>query len=422
VDVERNAKVKVNYSLSSPNQRWRCATRIFERLVPVCALISLMIAVPALGQDTVKVGVLQSLTGTMAISEVTVKNATMLAIDQINAAGGVNGKKIEAIVEDGASEPAMFAQKAQKLLEEDKVVTVFGGWTSASRKAMLPVFERFHGLLWYPVQFEGNECSPDIMYSGAQPNQQILPALDWAKQKGYKRYFLLGSDYVFPRTANLILKKHIIHDGLEVADEEYVPLGGTDFSAVINKIQEAKPDIIFNTLNGDSNVSFFKQMAGAGLSSAKLPVMSFSIAEPEAKAMGPSLVEGSYAAWNYFQTLDDPASKKFVAAYKEQYGADSVVDDPMAHGYLDVYTWAAAVRAAGSFAPDKVRHAAVKLPWQDIVMGKTKFASNQSLYQTAYVGQLDAAGQFKILWDSGKPIFPQPYDPLAFPGKKCVIH
>jgi urea transport system substrate-binding protein len=151
-------------------------------------------------------------------------------------------------------------------------------------------------------------------------------------------------------------------------------------------------------------------------------VMSFSIAEPEAKAMGPSLVEGSYAAWNYFQTLDDPASKKFVAAYKEQYGADSVVDDPMAHGYLDVYTWAAAVHAAGSFVPDKVRSAAVKLHWQDIVMGKTKFALNQSLYQTAYVGQLDSAGQFKILWDSGKPIFPEPYDPLAFPGKKCIIH
>jgi urea transport system substrate-binding protein len=378
--------------------------------------------VPALAQETVKVGVLQSLTGTMAISEVTVKNATMLAIDEINAAGGINGKKIEAVVEDGASEPSMFAQKAQKLIQEDKVVTVFGGWTSASRKAMLPVFERFHGLLWYPVQFEGNECSPDIMYSGAQPNQQILPALDWAKLKGYKRYFLLGSDYVFPRTANLILKKHIVHDGLEVAGEEYVPLGGTDFSAIVNKIQAAKPDVIFNTLNGDSNVSFFKQMAGAGFSSAKLPVMSFSIAEPEAKAMGPSLVEGSYAAWNYFQTLDDSASKKFTAAYKEKYGADSVVDDPMAHGYLDVYAWAAAVHAAGSFAPDKVRSAAVKLPWQDIVMGKTRFALNQSLYQTAYVGQLDSSGQFNILWHSGKPIFPEPYDPLAFPGKKCVIH
>ncbi|HUY27572.1 MAG TPA: urea ABC transporter substrate-binding protein [Candidatus Binataceae bacterium] len=393
--------------------------------IGVLALVGALGAIRATAHaddSTVKVGVLHSLTGTMAISEVTVKNATMLAIDEINAAGGVNGKQISPVVEDGASEPAMFAQKAQKLIQEDKVVTVFGGWTSASRKAMLPVFERFHGLLWYPVQFEGNECSPDIMYSGAQPNQQILPALDWAKQKGYKKYFLLGSDYVFPRTANLILKKHIIHDGLTVVDEEYVPLGGTDFSAIVNKIQAAKPDVIFNTLNGDSNVSFFKQMAAAGLPSSKLPVMSFSIAEPEAKAMGPSLVQGSYAAWNYFQSLDDPASKKFVAAYKAKFGADSVVDDPMAHGYLDVYVWAAAAEKTKSFNIDKVRRAAVSLEWKDIVMGKTKFAANQSLYQTAYVGQLDPEGQFNILWHSDKPIFPEPYDSLAFPGKKCVIH
>jgi urea transport system substrate-binding protein len=413
---------KVKDPLKSSIKKRKSTVQRLADVALICGALGLLLQGHAFGQDTVKVGVLHSLTGTMAISEVTVKNATMLAIDEINAAGGINGKQIAPVVEDGASEPGTFAQKAQKLIEEDNVVTVFGGWTSASRKAMLPVFQRLHGLLWYPVQFEGNECSPDIMYSGAQPNQQILPALDWAKQKGYKRYFLLGSDYVFPRTANLILKKHITHDGMELAGEEYVPLGGTDFSAIVNKIQAAKPDIVFNTLNGDSNVSFFKQMAAAGLPSSKLPVMSFSIAEPEAKAMGPSLVEGSYAAWNYFQTLDDPASKKFVAAYQAKFGADSVVDDPMAHGYLDVYEWAAAATAAKSFDPAKVRAAAVKLPWKDIVMGKTKFAANQSLYQTAYVGQLDPSGQFNILWNSGKPIYPEPYDPLAFPGKKCVIH
>jgi urea transport system substrate-binding protein len=370
--------------------------------------------------DTVDVGVLQSLTGTMAISEVTVKNATLLAIDQINAKGGVLGKKIVPIVEDGASDPSMFAQKAQKLIEQDKVATVFGGWTSASRKAMLPVFERFHGLLWYPVQFEGNECSPDIMYSGAQPNQQILPALEWAEQKGDKSIFLLGSDYVFPRTANLILKKHIIHDGGTVAGEEYVPLGGTDFSAVINKIKLAKPQIIFNTLNGDSNVSFFKQMAAAGLPSSKLPVMSFSIAEQEAKAIGPSLLEGSYAAWNYFESLPDPVNKKFVAAYQAKYPG-SPVDDPMAHGYLDVYAWAAAVTKAGSFDPEKVRKAAVTLAYSDVGLGETKFAGNQSLVQTGYVAQLMPDGQFKILWQSKGPIVPVPYDPLSFPGKTCVL-
>jgi urea transport system substrate-binding protein len=376
----------------------------------------------AAGDDTIKVGVLQSLSGTMAISEVTVKNAEIMAIDEINASGGILGKRVSAVVEDGASDPATFAQKAGKLLESDKVVTVFGGWTSASRKAMLPVFERDKGLLWYPVQFEGNECSADIMYSGAQPNQQILPAFQWAKAQGYKSYFLVGSDYVFPRTANLILKKHIEDAHLTVAGEEYQPLGGTDFSGVIAKIRAAKPAIIFNTLNGDSNVAFFKQMAAAGLTSDKLPVMSFSIGEQEAKAMGPSLVEGSYAAWNYFQTLSSPENAKFVAAYKAKFGADAVVTDPMVHGYIDVYLWKAAVEKAHSFDPAKVRAAAVSMASVATPLGLVKFAANNSLVQTAYIGKADPSGQFKILWSSKAAVQPDPYDRLAFPGKTCVIH
>src|SRR6201995_1548862 len=319
-------------------------------------LVTAMLAGAA--RADVKVGVLQSLSGTMAISEVTVKNAEMMAIAEINAGGGVMGQKIAPVVEDGASDPAIFSKKATKLVQSDGVVTVFGGWTSASRKAMLPVFQRLKSLLWYPVQFEGNECSPNIMYSGAQPNQQIVPALTWAEEKGYKTYFLVGSDYVFPRTANLILKKHIEKDKLKTAGEEYVPLGGTDFSAVIAKIQASKPDVIYSTLNGDSNVSFFKQMAAIG---SKIPVMSFSIGEQEAQAMGPSLVQGSYAAWNYFQSIDTPANKKFVAAYQAKYGAKPAGTDPMVHGYVDVYIWKAAVEKAGSFDIDKVRKAAVGL-------------------------------------------------------------
>lgn len=394
--------------------------KAMKAIVPcVCGLL-MSPASPA-QEKTVKVGVLHSLSGTMAISEVTVKNATLLAIDQINAQGGVLGRQIVPVIEDGASDPAIFSQKAQKLIQEDKVVTVFGGWTSASRKAMLPVFERFHSLLWYPVQFEGNECSPDIMYSGAQPNQQILPALDWAFEKGKKHIFLLGSDYVFPRTANLILKKHIVHDGGTVVGEEYVPLGGTDFSSIITKIRVAKPDIIFNTLNGDSNVSFFKQMAAAGITEAQIPVMSFSIAEQEAKAMGPSLVNGSYAAWNYFESLNNTMNKQFIAAYRKKYGQDSVIDDPMVHGYVDVYIWAAAVKKAGSFDPQAVRKAATQLGWTGTAMGPIQFADNQSLYQTAYVGQLEPSGQFSILWQSKEPLRPEPYDALAFPGRSCVI-
>jgi urea transport system substrate-binding protein len=372
-------------------------------------------------QADVKVGVLQSLSGTMAISEVTVKNAEMMAIDEINAAGGVMGQKIKPVVEDGASDPAIFSQKATKLVQSDGVVTVFGGWTSASRKAMLPVFQRLKSLLWYPVQFEGNECSPNIMYSGAQPNQQIVPALTWAEEKGYKSYFLIGSDYVFPRTANLILKKHIAKDKLSVVGEEYVPLGGTDFSAVIAKIQAAKPAIIFSTLNGDSNVSFFKQMSAAGLPSTKLPVMSFSIGEQEAQAMGPSLVKDSYAGWNYFQSEPGDANKKFVAAYQAKFGKGAAVTDPMVHGYLDVYVWKAAVEKAKSFDVDKVRAAAVGLPVPS-PMGVVKFAANQSLYQPALVGKLDPKGQFTIEWQSKGQIAPDPYDPVAFPGKACKLH
>lgn len=378
-------------------------------------------AAPEAVENAVKVGVLQSLTGTMAISEITVKNAEILAIDEINAAGGVLGKTIVPIVEDGASEPSIFAQKASKLIQDSGVVTVFGGWTSASRKAMLPVFERTKNLLWYPVQFEGNECSANIMYSGAQPNQQILPALAWAADAGYKSYFLIGSDYVFPRTANLILKKHIADRGLTAAGEAYVPLGGTDFSGVVAKIQSAKPDIIFNTLNGDSNVAFFKQMKAAGVTSETLPVMSFSIAEQEAQAMGAELVEGSYATWNYFQSLDTPANQAFVSAYQAAFGADAAITDPMVHGYLNVYAWKAAAQAAQSFDPDAVRKAAVSLGSIDTPMGSVSFAPNQSLNQTAYVGKIDGTGQFEIIWDSGADIAPEPYDPLSFPGRSCAL-
>ncbi|MBI1358605.1 MAG: urea ABC transporter substrate-binding protein [Acidobacteria bacterium] len=368
--------------------------------------------------DSIPVGVLHSLTGTMAISEIPVRDATLLAIQEINAAGGVLGKPLEPIVEDGASEPATFAQKAQKLIQQDHAAAVFGGWTSASRKAMLPVFEANKALLWYPVQFEGNECSPNIFYLGAQPNQQILPALDWSFEQKLTKIYLLGSDYVFPRTANLILKKHIEDRGGVVAGEDYVPLGGTDFSSVINKIKAAGPQIIFNTLNGDSNVAFFKQLQAEGLTAEALPVISFSIAEQEAKAMGPSLVAGHYAAWNYFQSLPGAPNEKFVAAYRAAYGADQVVDDPMEAGYVAVYLWRQAVEKAGSTDPEAVRKAAWGLT-MDAPEGPVGIADNQSLSKAVRVGKLLPDGQFEVIWGTDAPVAPEPYDPLAFPGKSC---
>ncbi len=389
-----------------------------------CAAVSFAIA-PAVSFSSsskkVKVGVLHSLSGTMAISEVEVKNSTLLAIEEINKRGGVMGHIIEPVIEDGASDPATFAQKAQKLILRDEVVTVFGGWTSASRKAMLPVFEKHNHLLWYPVQFEGNECSPNIIYTGAQPNQQILPALEWALKQGYKKIFLVGSDYVFPRTANLILRKHIQKRGANVVGEEYVPLGGTDFSAVVNKIRQAKPDIVFNTINGDSNVAFFKQMVSAGIGPKTVPVISFSIAEQEAKAIGIPLLEGSYAAWNYFMSLRNRSNEEFIRSYKAKYGSNSLITDPMAHGYMNVHLWKMAVEKAKTFDPKVVRKIATELPWVDSPFGKIKIAKNQSLYQTAYIGKLGSDGQFSIIWSSKEPISPEPYDPVVFPGKKCVL-
>lgn len=381
--------------------------------------IILLLLTGAVAQESVDVGVLHSLSGTMAISEVAVANATMLAIEEINEAGGVLGAQLVPTLEDGASEPAIFSQKAAKLIEEDGVVTVFGGWTSASRQAMLPVFERTENLLWYPVQFEGNECSPNIMYSGAQPNQQALPALDWAFEQGYTRFFLIGSDYVYPQTANFILNTHIADRGGEVLGEEYIPLGDTNFSSVINKVRAAEPELIFNTLNGDSNVAFFKQLEAAGFDSETLPVMSFSIAEQEAQAMGVELVEGNYAAWNYFQSLENDANAAFIEAYRAAYGEDAVITDPMMHGYINVYLWKAAVEAAGMFDIDAVREAAYGLVLEDTPMGTVTIDSNQSIFQTVYVGQIGADGQFDIIWDSGDAVEPEPYDPLAFPGNTC---
>lgn len=388
------------------------------RSVSATLSLSLLLSSAAGAQGTVKVGVLHSLTGTMAISEITVANAAQLAVDEINAKGGVLGKKIQVVKEDGASDWPTFATKAEKLLTQDKVAAVFGGWTSASRKAMLPVFEKNKGLLFYPVQFEGNECSPNIIYTGAQPNQQALPALEWALSKGHKNIFLLGSDYVYPRTANLILKKHIAAKGTKLAGEEYVALGGTEFSSVINKIKSAKPDVIINTLNGDSNVSFFKQYQAAGYSAGTLPVISFSIAEQEAQSIGPALLKGQYATWNYFQSLPNAANKKFVAAYQAKYGKGAAITDPMAHAYMDVYLWKAAVEKAKSFDAAAVRKAIVGVSLQS-PLGKITVAPNGSLIQAVYTGQSGAGGQFKVVAQSKGVVAPQPYDAMAFPGKRC---
>ncbi|CAH1222865.1 Aliphatic amidase expression-regulating protein [Paenibacillus plantiphilus] len=357
----------------------------------------------------IKVGILHSLSGTMAISEVSVKEAEMMAIDEINAKGGVLGKKLVPVVEDGASDWPTFAEKARKLISEDGVATVFGGWTSASRKAMLPVFEELNGLLWYPVQYEGLEASPNIFYTGATTNQQIVPAVTWLLQNRGKTFFLLGSDYVFPRTANKIIKEQLKAEGGELVGEEYTPLGHTDYATIISKIKAAKPDVVFNTLNGDSNVAFFKQLKDAGITAKDMTTLSVSVAEEEIRGIGVDVLEGHLAAWNYYQSTDTPENKTFVENYKKKYGADRVTADPIEAGYDAVYLWAAAVEKAGSTDVAKVKEAAKGLEW-DAPEGKIKIdGDNQHIYKTVRIGEVQADGQFKELWNSGDPVKPDPY-------------
>lgn len=361
--------------------------------------------------DTIKVGILHSLSGTMAISEKSVVDAENLAIEEINAAGGVLGKKIEAITEDGASDWPTFAEKAKKLIDQDKVVTIFGCWTSASRKAVLPVFEEKKHMLWYPVQYEGQECSQNIFYTGAAPNQQIEPSVDWLLKNKGKDFFLVGSDYVFPRTANTIIKAQLQAKGGKVVGEDYLPLGNSEVTPIIAKIKAALPKggVIYNSLNGDSNVAFFKQLQGAGLGPDKYPTMSVSIAEEEVKAIGPEYLKGHYAAWNYFMTVDSPANKKFVEAFKKKYGNDRVTNDPMEAAYIAVYLWKQAVEKAKTTELEAVRKAAVGQTL-DAPEGKITMNTNHHISKVVRIGEVTADGQFKIVSSTDKSIDPIPWN------------
>jgi urea transport system substrate-binding protein len=358
--------------------------------------------------SSVKVGILHSLSGTMSISEVAVKDAELLAIEEINAAGGVLGKRIEPVIEDGASDWPTFASKAEKLLTVDKVATVFGGWTSASRKAMLPVFEGLKGLLWYPVQYEGLEASPNIFYTGATTNQQIVPALDYLKEHNLTDVFLVGSDYVFPRTANKIIKAYVGANGMKSVGEEYLPLGDTNVSTIVSKVIAAKPDAVFNTLNGDSNVAFFKELKSKGVSPTDIPTISVSVAEEEVRGIGVDNIKGHLVAWNCYQTTDEPKNAHFVAAYKRRFGADRVTDDPIEAGYNAVYLWAAAAQKAGSFDVPAIKKAAKNLALATPEGTVTVSDWNQHISKTARIGVVNDQGLIDEVWNSGGPITPDP--------------
>jgi urea transport system substrate-binding protein len=361
--------------------------------------------------STVTVGIMHSLTGPMAISEQSVVDAEVLAINEINASGGVLGKQIKYIKEDGASEPSVFATKAEKLLGQDNVATVFGCWTSSSRKAVKSVFEDYGGLLWYPVQYEGMEQSPNIIYTGAAPNQQIVPAIEYLIDNGYTKFFLLGSDYVFPRTANMIIKAQVEAAGYTVVGEEYAAMDQTDFSSIVAKIESAKPDVIVNTLNGTGNVSFFKQMSEKGYDASTYMTMSFSIAEEEVRAIGASILKDHLVSWNYYQTTATSENDAFVAAYKAAYGSERVTSDPAEAAYDAVYLWKAAVEKAGSFDVDSVlaaiREGGISFQAPE---GKVEIdASTQHLSKPVRIGVIEETGLIREVYATADAVVPDPY-------------
>lgn len=358
--------------------------------------------------DTIKLGFLNSLTGGMAISEKTVSNVLHMAADEINADGGILGKQIEYIQEDGATDWPTFAEKTEKLLTKDCVAAIFGGWTSSSRKAVKPVVERLNGLFFYPVQYEGLESSKNIYYTGATTNQQIIPALDFLKSEGVKTLFLAGSDYVFPRTANAIIKLYAKELGIEIVGEEYVPLDKDDWTTQVAKIVKAKPDFVFNTINGSSNVGFVKAYYDAGLSPDTTPIISVSIAEEEAPAMGHE-VTGNYASWNYFQSLDTPNNPKFIKDWKAYPGSSGVTSDPMEAAYISLYLYKAMVEKAGSFDVDKINAVADGITFDAPEGTVTLNGENHHISKPGHIGKINADNQFDIVWESDGFIEPDPY-------------
>jgi urea transport system substrate-binding protein len=314
-------------------------------------------------------------------------------------------------VVDGRSDPAAFAREAERLITREKVCTVFGCWTSASRRTVKPVFEKHDHLLIYPVQYEGLEASPNIVYTGAAPNQQIIPAVKWACAFLHKpkRFFLVGSDYVFPHTANAILRHELADLGGEVVGEEYVSLGSLDAAGVVQKIVQSKPDVILNTINGDSNVAFFRALRKAGVTPDKVPTISFSITEEELSNLGVRDIRGDYAAWNYFQSIDRPRNHAFVRRFQARYGAQRVTSDPVEAAYVGVYLWSQAVQKAGRDEAGAIRQA-IKGQSFDAPQGVVRIdADNQHTWKTVRIGRIGDDGRFKVIYSSENPIRPEPY-------------
>ncbi|MFC5496947.1 urea ABC transporter substrate-binding protein [Caenimonas terrae] len=381
----------------------------------------------AQAKDTIKVGVLHSLSGTMAISETVLKDTVLMAIDEINAKGGVLGRKLEPVVVDPASNWPLFAEKTKQLLGQDKVAVIFGCWTSVSRKSVLPVVEEMNGLLFYPVQYEGEELSKNVFYTGAAPNQQAIPAVDYLMSKeggGAKRWVLLGTDYVYPRTTNKILRAYLHSKGVKDTDidEKYTPFGHSDYQTIvadIKKFSAGGKTAVVSTINGDSNVPFYKELGNAGLKAKDVPVVAFSVGEEELRGVDTKPLVGHLAAWNYFMSIKNPSNDEFKkkwAAYakaKNLPGADKpLTNDPMEATYIGVNMWAQAVKKAGSTDTDKVIAAMAgqtfKAPSGIVSEMDPK---NHHLHKSVFIGEIKSDGQFNVVWKTPGPVKAKPWSP-----------
>ncbi|EMS7099174.1 urea ABC transporter substrate-binding protein [Yersinia enterocolitica] len=413
-----------------------------RNLIKVFALsasvVSLGVAFGTLAADTIKVGILHSLSGTMAISETPLKDMALMSIDDINAHGGVLGKQLEPVIVDPASNWPLFAEKARQLLTQDKVAVVFGAWTSVSRKSVLPVFEELNGLLFYPVQYEGEEMSPNVFYTGAAPNQQAIPAVEYLLSEdggAAKRFILLGTDYVYPRTTNKILRAFLHSKGIQDKDieEVYTPFGYSDYQTIVSNIKKFSADgktAVTSTINGDSNVPFYKELANQGIKATDVPVIAFSVGEEELRGIDTKPLVGNLAAWNYFQSVDNPTNKKFVEQWKAYAKAHklpnadtAVTNDPMEATWVGMHMWAQAVEKAKSTDVDKVRAAMADQTYPapsgfTLTMDKT----NHHLHKPVMIGEIEADGQFNVVWQTDAPIRAQPWSPFIAGNDKKPDH
>ncbi len=357
-----------------------------------------------------RIGVLHSRTGTMALSEKPVSDAVLLAVEEINARGGLLGRPVEPVLADGASDETTFAEQAEALIQNERVAAIFGCWTSASRKAVVPVVERHDHLLLYPVQYEGVEQSPNVVYLGPVPNQQIVPSLRWIVGfEGKRRWFIVGSDYVFPRTAGVVIHEEARRRGCTIVGEEYRPLGCTDVGDIVKKIVAAKPDLIINTINGDTNISFFRELRRAGVTAKEVPTLSFSISTHELYALGPRATAGDYVATNYLPSLDLPANREFKERIAQRFGPDQLVSSPMETAYAGVHLWAQAVESAGTDDVPAVRQA-LRGRCYDAPRGPIRIdPETLHTHQFTRIGRLDETGQRVEVFVSPQPIPPEPF-------------